>query len=1352
MRRLKVNKKSLLQKGGTPAPQMTMDTDSILQGIREKLQGGVSEIEVFQNLMDQQIPLDEIQTAFTTLGYDDTMLSNIMTKIKDSADTSTKDIQEGNVQNNSLAQAQFGLSDLAALSPGNFGNPAFRGTVSTGNIDPTTGYRPARGTYLQQDLYNQGNLAGAIGVLAEGANRLFSGEDQNNDGVMDGVFRDGRAKRKRHKDRRGGYYDYEIKFDENDPNQDNYNLNYKDLYKGNLRTNEQYAQDVLDNSMINYNVDTGQYDTMISADKIRANRGSNSNKIAGNKDDRKNFLNNSISFADFQQRLKDNPAHAELLAQDLGLLKNDKLPPGVSYGVDKDGAAGSYMGENPYLYDTMMGNNLFRGDASKDYQLSDFNLEGTSLRSSNTNSPSNNPPSNNPPSSDTDYGYLDPTLNTMFDFEQTLGGFDDVTGKAYGLDNLGANRYTTLDASDPDYLDKNDPNFRANLRERVKRDYGSALQGFDKSMQPAMLDFAYNTGADPRIYLLDQYIKSQGNTAGLDNRGAYKDAMDNFSWTDANLQKNFNQVYGDNASKISALPVADQIKLMNQGRQFYYNNINMVNNQPNPAAAATWLKRPFYKAGGSLPKAQGGFDLKGYFSGEQGFIPDYKGESTTKTVNNAVDKYGDAVSTGLDVMQTGMTAAGMVPVVGNVVDLVNTGVSGARSAYAGFTGDTDGAVKHAENAAINAASAIPGVGIGIGGAGLVKDVAGYTGVMNDKSIASNVGIQTERPLVDTPVTSGPTKTLGSRGYEIPRYQQAGELGQAMDDEDLWLQQMSNPTPNSTSRPSIYDLVVSGDLPRLEDRVNEELGGTMTRGSRLTDIPGYLTFHKAKQKLYTSDEYQNLENKLNVLYNDPNADPDEIDELYSQMTSMEDNFKNSKLGKLGQKMESFYFKNQDPLRHGTTSGLTARAISDKIKNVPYIGGLLDFVGVDDAAGVVGANLLGLGHEASAYMDYGQHDGRSLTTELKESGKDMYNNFLGSLASIGSDTDQEVANKVIGGVKLGKYTSGVQKEDLTKAPEYQDGGANTLYEYYSGMDQNLPSISDRRTMFQDADLGQQYSGTAAQNTQLLEYLKNPVDNNVEYSDPQASIELDEYEFVEDGNNSMPTNDDPQDFSLFKDPVGPLANNDQSDIIRDPGQLQANLVNNQAMTPGDGSGNLTDDGTATTQITDFSVISDADTTVPNPTAGTEEDEDPTDPTDPDFKDPKVKRKNKIAGRIQQFMDSPGMEKFSATSEFAVAGANVVNEYFKGKNKNIALNEITNKRTADDIYGMQLDGADGSRGLFDEKTGIAQPDNIRAYEAQMGRETFMMPPMKQEQNIVDLDYETVAKLISAGADIEIL
>ena len=1089
----------------------------------------------------------------------------------------------------------------------------------------------------------------------------------------------------------------------------------------------------------------------------------------------------------------------------------------------------------------MMANNVFKGEASKDYQLSDFNLHGTSLRSGNTNTPTNDPPSNNPPSSNVDYSYLDPILNTMFDFEQTSGGFDKTTGKAYGLSNLGANRYTSLKTTDPDYLDPKDPNFRANLTERVKRDYGSSLQGFDQSLQPAMLDFAYNTGRDPRIYLLDQYIKSQGNTAGLDNRGTYKDAMKDFSWTDANLQKNFDQVYGDNAAAISALPVEDQIKLMNQGRQFYYNNINMVNNQPNPAAAATWLQRPFYKKqGGSLPEAQFGFDLKGYFSGEQGLIPDYKGESTTKTVNKAVDKYGDAVGTGLDIVQTGMTAAGMVPVVGNVVDLVNTGVSGVRAGVAGAMGDTDAAVKHTENMAINAASAIPGVGIGIGGAGLVKDVAGYTGLTDNKSIASNIGIQTERPsdpgFESTPITQAlgvgdqrNTKTTASKGYELPAYQRAGETDKVP--VELGSEEFSparNQINNQPAKSTIYDFIREGDLPKIESEVNNMLGGTMNRGAQISDIPGYKRYEEAKNRFYTSDKYQNLIKELNSEYGKDEVNEDKVDEINIKINNLENAFNESQIAKMGEGMERFFYNNEDPLRHGTTSGLTAKAISDKIKNVPYIGGLLDFVGADDMGGVIGANLLGLGHEASAYMDYGKNDGRSLTTQIKESGKDMYNNFLGSLASIGADSDEEVAKRVIDGVKEGNYTSGVvnelpkeqnagetNKERKKRIKEYdhpylqqyieefksnnkgdetavkdimsqygitandtlfmgssqnmgmaqnkaqfdmnqyiasqinpsggkttvtykdripfntgpvdddgnsysmdertfhnddggylhlikalqkkQDGGANTLYEYYTGMGQDLPSIPERGTIYQDANLGQQYSGTAAQNTQLLEYLQDPANATVPDDQIQQNIELDEFTITAPGGVST------------LEPTG------VQPIEVDPPDMQLKGVN--------------EDGTITQ---------------------TEPNVPPSE--DPDFKGPKVKRKNKVAGRIQQFMDSPGMEKFGAASEFAVAGTNVVNEYFKDKNKNIALNEITNKKTTDDVYGMQLAGADGSRGLVDEKTGIVQPDNIIAYEAQMGRETFMMPPMKQQENIVDLDYQTVAKLISAGADIEIL
>lgn len=1381
MRRLKVNKKSLLQKGGTPAPQMTMDTDSILQGIREKLQGGISEVEVFQNLMEQQIPLDEIQTAFTALGYDDTMLSNIMTKVQEATDKSSEDIQEGSISGSSLPQAQagnIGITPGMAFSGAlQMPTSGFFGTVSTANTDQVTGYRPAKNFYLPQDLGNYGNVDGALGVLAQGFQNLFSKQDTDGDGLMDGTFRDTKAKRLRQKDKRGSYYDYEVTFDEGD-SADNYYASNQDLFKGKLRTKEQAAQDFLNNSKVNYNVNTGQYETvwnpyqdkfLNSADNQLKKRLSKNKDLSG---PMLNVINDGISISEFQQRLADNPAHAELLAQDLGIIKGDRLPAGVSYGVDKDGSAGSYFGANPYLYETMMLDNVYSGDASKDYQLSDFNLKGTSLRSGNTNTPSNDPPSNdppsnNPPSSNVDYSYLDPTLNTIFDFEQTLGGFDDVTGKAYGLSNLGANRYTSLKPSDPDYLDPKDPNFRANLRERVKRDYASSLQGFDKSLQPAMLDFAYNTGRDPRIYLLDQYIKSQGNPAGLDDRGAYKDAMNNFSWTDPNMQSRFDQVYGDNAAAISALPVADQIKLMNQGRQFYYNNINMVGGKPNPAAAATWLQRPFYKAGGtvdvgggsidmgkidsrsidvknldsaSIQKAQFGFDLKGYFSGEQGLIPDYKGESTTKTVNKAVDKYGDAVSTGLDVMQTGMTAAGMVPIVGNVVDLVNTGVSGARSAYAGFTGDTDGAIKHAENAAINAASAIPGVGIGVGGAGLVKDVAGYTGVMNDKSIASNVGIQTERPLVDSPVKTGPTKTVASMGYELPYYQGAGEL----DGEDLWLQEMGNQMKNPSPEPTIYDLIRSGDIPRLEGRVNDALGGTMDRGAQISDIPGYKRYQEAKNNFYQGDAYQNLINELNSEYSKDELNEDKIAELHGKINNLENTFNESEIGKMGEGMERFFYENEDPLRHATTSGLTARAISDKIKNTPYIGGLLDFIGVDDLGGVVGANLLGLGHEVSAYMDYGKDDGRSLATQLKESGKDMYNNFLGSLASYGSDSDKEVARKVIAGVHDGKYTSGVVNDDsgfyidapdtandpgfyinsedtandpgfYIDLPTKQGGGANTLYEYYQDLGLELPSVAERRPAFQEA-FGENvpYTGTAAQNTQFLEYLQNT--NNPEPTSdntiPNTETPVEEV--------STPTNTDQFDPAIDLDEFEVSTEDGVKDALRiepigiqpievEPPDMQLRGVN--------------EDGTITQ----------------------------TEPEDPGFKDPKVKRKNKLMGTLNRIKDSQAVKKFADLSGFAVAGAGVINEMFQNKKAREAEESLPFLTMADKAYGM-VEEREGDRGLFDENTGIAQPDNIRAYEAQMGTETFMMPPMKQEENIVDLDYETVARLISAGADIEIL
>tara|TARA_R100000234_G_C4973959_1_gene167605 strand:+ start:204 stop:1070 length:867 start_codon:yes stop_codon:yes gene_type:complete len=74
----------------------------------------------------------------------------------------------------------------------------------------------------------------------------------------------------------------------------------------------------------------------------------------------------------------------------------------------------------------------------------------------------------------------------------------------------------------------------------------------------------------------------------------------------------------------------------------------------------------------------------------------------------------------LDNLQTGLTAAGMVPALGNVADIVNVGISGARAGYAKYKGDTEGAKKHTKEMALNAAAAVPGAGLAVGGAKLTS--------------------------------------------------------------------------------------------------------------------------------------------------------------------------------------------------------------------------------------------------------------------------------------------------------------------------------------------------------------------------------------------------------------------------------------------------------------------------------------------------------------------------------------------------------------------------------------------------------------------------------------------------------
>ena len=86
----------------------------------------------------------------------------------------------------------------------------------------------------------------------------------------------------------------------------------------------------------------------------------------------------------------------------------------------------------------------------------------------------------------------------------------------------------------------------------------------------------------------------------------------------------------------------------------------------------------------------------------------------------------------LNKIQTGLSVAGMMPVIGNVADIANTAVSAGRAGYAKYKGDTKGAKKHLANMAINATSAVPGLGLAAGGAKLAK--AGVKAAKSNKSL------------------------------------------------------------------------------------------------------------------------------------------------------------------------------------------------------------------------------------------------------------------------------------------------------------------------------------------------------------------------------------------------------------------------------------------------------------------------------------------------------------------------------------------------------------------------------------------------------------------------------------------
>ena len=91
---------------------------------------------------------------------------------------------------------------------------------------------------------------------------------------------------------------------------------------------------------------------------------------------------------------------------------------------------------------------------------------------------------------------------------------------------------------------------------------------------------------------------------------------------------------------------------------------------------------------------------------------------------------------------------------------------------------------------------------------------------------------------------------------------------------------------------------------------------------------------------------------------------------------------------------------DNYRHAAAGRYAAEAIEDMTGNIPYL---------SPAAGFIGSNLLGVGHEAKVMFN-GMED-RPWSTVLRESGEDLYNNFVGAKTGASDMTPEQKTNYLL-----------------------------------------------------------------------------------------------------------------------------------------------------------------------------------------------------------------------------------------------------------------------------------------------------------------------------------------------------
>lgn len=260
--------------------------------------------------------------------------------------------------------------------------------------------------YLPMNLFARNNPVSVLPWAATTIGSFFGGKDRDQDGLMDGYFRDRKAKRNIEKDRWG-----------------------KDE-----RTAEEKFEDLKKYSKIDFDEETGDYTGYLTThDPTRY-----LSKKKSLRDAATETLEKGENFGDWYSRLEGNPELAQGILDYRKGVKSGDIPEGVTYGVDERGAEGYYTGENPYFYKTMMG-------LTGNLPQTTTGSGPIPMSASNWSMPDPNNPFGVP--------QVDPTEMSMEEQEATAGNRYDAQGNLIvPFDSNMLQRKTMLDA-----MQKGDP-------------------------------------------------------------------------------------------------------------------------------------------------------------------------------------------------------------------------------------------------------------------------------------------------------------------------------------------------------------------------------------------------------------------------------------------------------------------------------------------------------------------------------------------------------------------------------------------------------------------------------------------------------------------------------------------------------------------------------------------------------------------------------------------------------------------------------------------------------------------------------------------------------------------------------